>query len=190
MKVHPLPDGRPSEHLGIGHMLKHYVAPAECWLDLADDFPDSVPDAAHPAEVRSRLPDVEPPTWRAAPGELPEPLREHWEQLRVPYRQGYLAVIQHFAEHTASPDEAPEEWVQSGSQGLPTTQLGTSGILLRVRRSRRGWQLYSAFRPAGFAYFERHCPQMDPKSVSLRRQVAAIRASTLLDRWRTDGEPS
>jgi len=190
MKVLPLPDGRPSQHLGISHTLKHYLAPAECWSDLASDFPADVPASARPTAVRERLPSVDPAPWKQAAGDLHADLRAHWEELRVPYRRGYLLVVQHIASATPSPDEEPGKWLNTGNRNLPTCQLGSSGILLRVKRKNGDWQLYTAFRDAGFKYFEKHRPQTDPTRVSQRRMVASIRANTLLDRWRTDGDPT
>lgn len=181
MDLELLPPGRPGEDLGVAHLLKHWLNPGEQWDDLAQD----VPADARPRDLRAALPATLTPIWDN-PTRPDGTVRSRWGQLETVYRQGYGAVVQHLAAAIDSPDQAPLAWVRGGAQRLPTWVDSHSGVVLRVRRVREVWQLYTAFRPSIRQYAEMPCPPQDAASVQLRKRLYGHRAMLLRAGWASD----
>ena len=173
MKLDLLPDGRPTEHLGISHMLRHWCRPREQWEDLLlePQPPFSAPEAMWPSQLWELLsaaglePETGPP-WAGL----------RWESLRSSYRQGYGTVVLSLAASLPLPPQAP--WARH-PKGHWMTHAG-HGVLLGVKHRRDGHQLHTAYRPADFKLRDYRCPPRDIQNVSLRRRIAEHRAAQRL----------
>ena len=182
MKVVRLPEGKPGQHLGISHAVKHYLSPSEMWEDLAADLPESV----RPAAVIEALGDAGQLVWEQWGGDVQPALAARWDDLKNAYHVGYIALVTEQSAEARGPDQAPSEWVRDDTGR--TTALGDSGILYKVRQRAAGWEMYTAFRPYRFPYSAHWCPPRDAANVSIRRRISAWRAHQWLAYRRTDGE--
>ena len=168
-----LPDGKPTEHLGISHMLRHWCRPQELWEDLL--LP---PEPLHTVPSGCRPPIL----WEllAAARQVPEQelpwVGLDWERLRVPYRQGYAAVVTALAVALPPPPQAP--WVRH-PKGYWMAHIG-AGVLLGVKARRNDNQFHTAYRATDFKLRNYRCPPQDPQSVSLRRRIAEHQAAQRL----------
>lgn len=180
MNLFLLPHGRPGQHLGVSHTVKHWLHPAELWDDLADGCPDSV----RPRAVRAAYPSLDPLTWD--PEHPPPEVARRWSELGRVYAEGYGRVLLRLAELLSPPPAAPGAWVRQGR--LRSTVEAHTGVILRVRKAAAGWDLHSAFRTKvyQFAHID---PPRAPDHVSLRRRLFAHRAHSRLAYWRRQENP-
>jgi len=189
MKLRLLPPGRPDQHLGLSHTLKHYLKPQEMWADICDQ----VAPEHRPRAVAEALPALDPPAWEqweTPPAEL----RAAWPLLEPAYEHGYAALILELAD--ALPE--PSRYVVCGTSGHPAQPWvvrdyrracdAGRGVLLMVRWRGGGWQLYSAFRPKDFKLKRHECPPNDSASVSIRRKLAELDVSKRIAAWRGSEE--
>ena len=162
MDLFGLPDGQPGQHLGVAHMLKHYLSPAEVWEDLV---PDGAPH--RPWEVIDWLGPLDPPAFvqYRTPGES---LRAVWSSWLVPvFRHGYMAVVQRLAQDLPATGMAP--WRQAGRDWVTSTP---EGVVLIVATMRGGAKLLTAFRPLGYTTKSHHSVPMSAVNRGLRSVIA------------------
>jgi len=187
MKIRLLPNGRPDEHLGLSHTLKHYLRPQEMWVDICDEVePDH-----QPMSVAEALPNHTPPAWEQWKNP-PAELRAAWAQLEPAYEHGYGALITRLAD--ALPE--PSRWVGSGDDGSPGQPWvvrdyrrachAGEGVLLMVRWRAGGWQLYTALRPKDFKLKRHECPPADQRNVTIRRKLAELDVGKRIAAWRAE----
>ena len=168
MKIRLLPDGRPGQHLGISHTLKHYLDPREMWQDIAGD----IAPAQQPLQILAKLPPLSTPPHEQH--RTPEPaLSSSWEPLRSVYRRGYGLLITQGLDRMPAPDVEPSQWVrhdQRCSTALP------GGVIVSLIRRGDTWNLYTSFRNVNFRLLRYDCPPRDAENVSRRRALAEIQA--------------
>ncbi len=165
MKLIPMPDGQPDQHLGVSHTLKHYLAPTEAWEDLALDLPAH----ARPRDlaIRLELTEADCELEGEARAEL---IARRWTDFLNAFRDGYTPTVMRIGEEAAGPDQAPGQWHEHKDRWLG--HIG-QGIVVWVSRTKDGrWRLYTAYRPADFKLRDYSCPPVNAASVSIRRQLA------------------
>ncbi|MFH1468457.1 MAG: hypothetical protein ABIO70_28970 [Pseudomonadota bacterium] len=175
MRLRLLPDGRPGEHLGLSHTLKHYLKPNEMWADLCEDIEPHL----RPLGACERLPALDPPTWEQWQ-DPPPPLAGAWDQLRPVYRQGYGRLVLELADPLDDPGVG-EGWVPR-KRGF-ACHAG-DGVILEVAAGQEDWRLHSAWRPMDFKLRRHECPPTDARSVSIRRKIAEHAAARRVAAWR------
>jgi len=161
-----LPDGQPGQHLGVSHMLKHYLSPAEVWEDLvpegAPHRPWAVLDWLGPLDPRASA-------QHRTPGDS---LRTIWHAWLVPiFRHGYLAVAKQLAEPLPALGAAP--WRPADGAFVTFTSEGVVLIVARVQDSAK---LLTAFRPLGYTLKDHHSVPMSAQSRDLRSVIARQKA--------------
>ena len=166
MEVFGPRDGAPGEHLGVSHMLKHYLSPSEVWEDFVTaDAPN------RPWVLLDEFDKIEPPLWRQ--WESPsERVRELWDRVWVPaYRHGYLAVVRSLAAELPASTIAPWRSCPGGS-----VCATPAGVVLIVNRARPIPVLRTAFRPLGVTIKSHRAVPMDATSKSHRAKMARSNA--------------
>lgn len=167
MKLERMEDGPPNHHRGVGHTLKHYLAPAELWDDLA------TPAGLAPREVMAALGALSPPPHRQFkyPGAA---LRERWEWLCGVHREGYFAVASASVASVKAPPQAPWKWRApiGGRRPKPAGYIigSDDGVIIVVSKVAGKWEMRTAFRP-GFC-FDGSPLRSDPKAVGYRVTAA------------------
>jgi len=147
-----------------------------------------VPAEVRPREVRGALPPTLHPVWERAT-DPDGTVRGWWGQLSEVYRDGYGAVVRLIAHRMPDPEARPDAWCAAPRRGVLQAADFDNGVILRVRRERSGWSMYSAFRDGIPAYVKIPCPPNDPASVSRRGRLYGQRARRLLARH-ADAEES
>ena len=163
-----LPDGRPGEHAGISHTLKHYLAIAEVWEDLVSE--DIQP---RPWSILDTLDHLEPhpsSQWRD-PG--PE-IRHRWSDLSNAHRAGYLAVISRVAASLP-----PLESWRPLERGVFITS-NDQGLVFIVKQTTRGIALKTAFRSLGMTQKHHRSVPLDARNRDLRAVLARQKAATVV----------
>jgi|GEM_PF-2389309 len=178
MKLERMDDGPPGHHRGVGHTLKHYLAPAELWDDLA------TPEGLAPRDVLSALGPLNPAPHRQFkyPG---VGLRERWEWLCGVHRDGYFAVVRGSVDPLEAPPLASWRYRPAigGVRPRPAAYIAATdeGVILIVTWVDRAWEMRTAFRPS-YDFGARVLPS-DAKSLkrrlsqakhAARRQVALM----------------
>jgi hypothetical protein len=90
----PMAPGRPGQHLGVSHLIKHWLAPAEYFSDLAlEVLPEKV--AVHPASLADMLAAAGETSPHTRPAREPGPaIAACWNTLAQAQAEGYDAVVQ------------------------------------------------------------------------------------------------
>jgi len=163
MNVAPMPDGLPHEHLGMSHVCKHYLNPAEVWEDLAA----WVEPELRPLALIARL---------GAPMRVPEEqdfvpkwAEPHRELLGAVNRRGYTVAVNALLEERTEPPTLG--WFASDDDFIGTPGRG---VLVIVKCWRARWELVTAYR--ALRYHFATPPPDDPYSRKNRNTLAEKRA--------------
>lgn len=184
MKLVGLSEGRPGQHLGISHTLKHYLAPAEVWEDLVTHGEES------PWAALDALGPLEPPAWAQHhdPGGT---VRELWPTtLASLYRAGYLAVLRRLAEALPEPHQSPWRPTRDGRRIVATDE----GVVLVVAPlvaevAGPGAKLITAYRPLGFTLKDHRAIPKDAINRGLRAVAARQKARRIVAQMAIGGAP-
>lgn len=169
MELLPLPDGRPGQHLGISHTLKHYLDPSEVWEDLA---PDDL--MYRPWSVLDGLAHVEPAVWKQWPAPGPVVSGLWSSELKSIYRHGYFATLLALTRDLSPPGD--RLWTRSARGHEVYLRLTPEGVILIVGKEAAGAGLRTAFRPLGFPRKTHVDVAMDPASRERRANLARLKA--------------
>jgi hypothetical protein len=178
MNLKLMPDGAPHQHLGISHTICHWLNPEEQWEDLAV----SVSPNARPRAVWKERPGFIDVCGDRAP--FGGGVASHWDALRWVYRGGYGPTVSALASAYPSPSQTSSAWIPAGNQLLPTMFDVDKGVILRVRKRKDEWTLYSSFRPSVVQFRAVHCPPSDPSSVLMRTKLYGLRVARIQRHWR------
>lgn len=164
-----LPNGTPGGgHLGVTHMIKHYLDPSEVWEDLVTETTE-----CRPWDLLERLADLEPEAWKQwkNPG---DELRACWQdELVVAYQRGYLSVVRELAAPLTPP--GARDWKRIERGWLTVTFAGVLLIVSEIHADGSA-KLRTAFRPVGYPLKSHRAVPMDAASRSLRAILALKKA--------------
>lgn len=155
------PAGRPGDHAGISHLIKHYLNPGEGWEDVVSALDDRTGRPVDiPAEYRPHAlwneirPDRLGISDTRDVGLLPPDVERRWPRWVDAHRMGYAATVSHIANASRPPlvegsglQGAAGPVDQSARTGTPV-HVGL-GVIRVLRRVPDGSEAYvcTAFRP-------------------------------------------
>ncbi|MBT3221918.1 MAG: hypothetical protein HN348_22820, partial [Proteobacteria bacterium] len=139
MNLTPMPPGKTGDHMALSHTAVHYLNPAEAWEDVSDE----VVQQARPLAIATAIGTTEPPIHHRRG--LSECDSSAQNLLLLAHDAGYFGIVQHLVEPMEPPDSNPQ-WTSRRTRKGYQAHIGW-GIVLRIRRNRQAWQMYTAFRP-------------------------------------------